>query len=118
MENYKLAKYALPFLSELIKNNFILGRTYLYQYKNELLSENELYSFTKENLFNKKIIDLLIIILTYLDEIYQDDDIWFYLVECIGEIIHNNYIIKDINGESFKNIYLFYFRIYNKFEDD
>ena len=117
-ENYKIGKNVFPNLAQLIKNNFILGQTSISEYKNELLTEKDLSIFTKENIGNKKILDLLVIVLTQLDEIYQDEDIWSYIIECIGEIIHNKYIIKDIKGETFQKIYIFYFRIYSKFEDN
>ncbi len=117
-ENYKLAKNVLPNLSKLIKNNFILGKTNISLYKKELPSDKDLSIFSKENIFHKKIIDLLIIILTYLDEIYQDEDIWIFIIECIREIVHNKHIIKNIKDEPFEKIYIFYFRVYNKFEDD
>ena len=120
LENYKLAKYVLPNLSILIKNNFILGLNDVVKYKSELNSflVKEIKVFTNENIYNKKISDLLIIILTKLDEIYKDEDIWFYSSECLREIIHNNYMINNIYGETFKKIYEFFFRVYNKLEDD
>ena len=120
IENYKLAKYVLPDLIILIKNNFILGRNDIIKYKSDLgsLLVKDIRAFFNENIFYKKILDLLIIILTNLDEIYQDEDIWFYLIECLSEIIHNNYMMNNIFGETFKKIYEFYFRIYNKFADD
>ena len=120
IENYKLAKYVLPDLIILIKNNFILGRNDIIKYKSDLgsLLVKDIRTFFNENIFNKKILDLLIIILTNLDEIYQDEDIWFYLIECLSEIIHNNYMMNNIFGETFKKIYEFFFRIYNKFADD
>ena len=120
IENYKLAKYVLPDLSLLIKNNFILGRNDIMKFRTDLTSFiiKEIRNFTNENIGNKKIIDLLIIILTKLDEIYQDDDIWIYLSECLSEIIHNINMINNIFGESFKKIYEFYFRLYIKFEEE
>ena len=120
IENYKLAKYVLPDLSQLIKNNFILGRNDIMKFRTDLTSFiiKEIRNFTNENIGNKKIIDLLIIILTKLDEIYQDDDIWIYLSECLSEIIHNINMINNIFGESFKKIYEFYFRLYIKFEEE
>ena len=120
IENYKLAKYVLPDLSQLIKNNFILGRNDIMKFRTDLTSfiVKEIRNFTNENIGNKKIIDLLIIILTKLDEIYQDDDIWIYLSECLSEIIHNINMINNIFGESFKKIYEFYFRLYIKFEEE
>ena len=117
-ENYKLAKNVLPDLGILLKNNFILGRIDIIKYKADLdnfLVKN-IKMFTNENIINKKLNDLLIIILTHLDEIYKDEDIWIYLDECISNIIHNIYMINNIQGESFKKIYEFLFRIYNKFE--
>ena len=120
IENYKLAKYVLPDLIILIKNNFILGRNDIIKYRADLGSflVKDIRTFFSENIFNKKILDLIIVILTNLDEIYQDKDIWFYLGECLSEIIHNNYMVNNIIGETFKKIYEFYFRIFNKFEDD
>ena len=119
IENYKLAKYILPDLTLLIKNNFILGRNDVIKYKIELdfFIIKEIRNFTSENIFNKKIIDLLIIILTRFDEIYSDDDIWIYSSECLSEIIHNINMIHYIYGETFQKIYEFYFRLYNKFDD-
>ena len=80
-ENYKLAKNVLPDLGILLKNNFILGRIDIIKYKADLdnfLVKN-IKMFTNENIINKKLNDLLIIILTHLDEIYKDEDIWIYL---------------------------------------
>ena len=120
IENYKLAKYVLPEMTILIKNNFILGRNDIVKLKTELESFiiKDIRNFTCENILNKKIIDLLIIVLTRLDEIYQDDDIWIYSSECLSEIIHNINIINYLYGETFKKIYEFYFRLYNKFDDE
>ena len=120
IENYKLAKYVLPDLTLLIKNNFILGRNDIIKFKTELSSFilKDIKNFTAENIINKKIIDLLIIVMTNLDQIYQNDDIWIYVSECLSEIIHNINMINYIHGETFTKIYEFYFRIYNKFEDE
>ena len=120
IENYKLAKNVLPNMNILIKYNFILGKNYITKYITELSSFliKDIKTFTKENIFDKKLLDLLIIILTHLDEIYHDEDIWFYLSECLSEMIYNNYIINNIYGKSFKKIYEFFFRVYNKLEKD
>ena len=120
IENYKLAKYVIPDLTILIKNNFILGRNDIIKFKTELGSFiiKDIRNFTSENIYNKKIIDLLIIILTKIDEIYQDDDIWIFSSDCLSEIIHNINMINYIYGETFKKIYEFYFRIYIKFDDE
>ena len=120
LENYKLAKYVLSDLIILIKNNFILGLNDVIKYKTDLSSFliKEVKFFTNENIFNKKLSDLFIIILTNLDEIYHDNDIWLYLSECLSEVIHNINMISNICNEAFKKIYEFYFRVYNKFEED
>ena len=117
LENYKLAKYVLSDLIILIKNNFILGLNDVIKYKTDLSSFliKEVKFFTNENIFNKKLSDLFIIILTNLDEIYHDNDIWLYLSECLSEVIHNINMISNICNEAFKKIYEFYFRVYNKF---
>ena len=100
-ENYKLAKNVLPDLGILLKNNFILGRIDIIKYKADLdnFFVKNIKMFTNENIINKKLNDLLIIILTHLDEIYKDEDIWIYLDECISNIIHNIYMINNIQGE-------------------
>ena len=110
IENYKLAKYVLPDLTLLIKNNFILGRNDIIKFKTELSSFilKDIKNFNAVNIINKKIIDLLIIILTNLDEIYHSDDIWIYVSECLSEIIHNINMINYIYGETFTKIYEFY----------
>ena len=68
LENYKLAKYVLSDLIILIKNNFILGLNDVIKYKTDLSSFliKEVKFFTNENIFNKKLSDLFIIILTNL----------------------------------------------------
>ena len=120
LENYKLAKYVLSDLIILIKNNFILGLNDVIKYKTDLSSFliKEVKFFTNENIFTKKLSDLFIIILTNLDEIYHDNDICLYLSECLSEVIHNINMISNICNEAFKKIYEFYFRVYNKFEED
>ena len=120
LENYKLAKFVLPDIIILIKNNFMLGLNDIIKYKTELSSflNKEVKLFTNENILNKKLLDLFIIVITNLDEIYHDNDIWIYLTDCLNEIVHNNNIINNVCNEAFKKIYEFYFRVYNKFEGE
>ena len=120
MENYKVAKYILPDLIILIKNNLILGRNDVIKYKLDLNSFliKDMRTFSADNFLNKKIIDLLIIILTNLDDIYQYEDIWIYLYDCLSAIIHNINTVNNIKGETFKKIYEFLFRLFNKFEKE
>ena len=114
MENYKVAKYILPDLIILIKNNLILGRNDVIKYKLDLNSFliKDMRTFSADNFLNKKIIDLLIIILTNLDDIYQYEDIWIYLYDCLSAIIHNINTVNNIKGETFKKIYEFLFRLF------
>ena len=117
VENYKLGKYLFPDLKLLIKNNFLLGETPLNYFGLELPSSKD-SSSGKDNLIqNPKMIDFIIDSLTNADSIFQDDDIWFMLIECINEIIRNKNIINNLTGETFKKIYSFYFRMNQKFED-
>ena len=117
VENYKLGKYLFPDLKLLIKNNFLLGETPLKYFGIELpLSKDSLIGKDIVNQ-NPKIIDLMIDSLTNADSIFTDDDIWFMLIECINEIINNKNIINNLIGGTFKKIYCFYFRMYQKFED-
>ena len=67
---------------------------------------------------NPKIIDMLIDSLTSADSVFQDDDIWYMLVECIDEIIKNKNMVNNVVGETFKKVYYFYFRINQKFNGD
>ena len=118
IENYKLGKYLFPDLKLLIKNNFLLGETPLNFLGVELLStKNNTISDDTSNK-NLKIIDMVIDSLTNSDSIFDDNDIWYMLIECINEIIRNENIINNLIGESFKKIYIFYFRMHMKFYKD
>ena len=111
VENYKLGKYLFPNLKLLIKNNFLLGLTPI----NYL--ELDIESLSKDTTNKKvKMIDLIIDSLTTVDSIFEDDDIWFMVIECIVEIINNNNMINNLVGETFKNVYSFLFRMNIKFE--
>ena len=98
----------------------MLGLIDIIKYKTELSSflNKEVKLFTNENILNKKLLDLFIIVITNLDEIYHDNDIWIYLTDCLNEIVHNNNIINNVCNGAFKKIYEFYFRVYNKFEGE
>ena len=111
VENYKLGKYLFPNLKLLIKNNFLLGQTPINYLELDIESLNNDTSNKKV-----KMIDLIVDSLTSADSIFEDDDIWFMLIECIVEIINNNNMINNLVGETFKNVYSFLFRINFKFE--
>ena len=111
VENYKLGKYLFPNLKLLIKNNFLLGQTPINYLELDIESLNNDTSNKKV-----KMIDLIVDSLTSADSIFEDDDIWFMLIECIVEIINNNNMINNLVGETFKNVYSFLFRMNFKFE--
>ena len=116
VENYKLGKYLFPDLKLLIKNDFLLGETPLSQYGIEFpLTKDSIINNDNKNL---KIIDLLINSLTTVDSIFEDDDIWFMVFECIDEIIKNKNMINNLKGGTFKEVYIFYFRINQKFNGE
>ena len=115
IENYKLGKYLFPELKLLIKNNFLLGETPLKYFGVELPDSKDILINDTYSNKNPKIIDLIIDSLTNAGSIFEDDDIWFMLIECINEIIKNENIINNLIGETFKKIYIFYFRMYHKF---
>ena len=118
VENYKLGKYLFQDLKLLIKNDFLLGETPINHFDIEFPSPKD--SLLNNNSPNNslKVIDLIIDSLTNADSIFEDDDIWFMLVECINEIIRNINMINNIVGETLKKIYLFYFRLYQKFDNE
>ena len=111
VENYKLGKYLFPDLKLLIKNDFLLGLTPI----NYLELNIESLNGTSNNK-KMKMIDLIVDSLTSADSTFEDDDIWFMLVECIIEIINNKKMINNLIGETFKKIYSFLFRMTIKFD--
>ena len=111
VENYKLAKYVLPNIKILIKNNFLLGDTSLNKFNLELDNINE-----KEIFKNGKIINLIIDSCTSVDLIFEDDDIWMFSLECLDEIIKNKSIMYNVKGINFRKIYEYYLRIFSKLE--
>ena len=114
VENYKLGKYLFPDLKLLIKNNFLLGETPLKYFGiNYLSPKDNNNEITNPNL---RILDMIVDSLTNADLIFEDDDIWFMLIECINEVINNRYIINNLLDETFKKIYIFYFRMHQKFQ--
>ena len=118
VENYKLGKYLFPDLKLLIKNNFLLGKTPLNLLSVEFISTNNNSISNDSPDQNKKIIDMIIDSLTSADSIFKDDDIWYMLIECINEIIKNENIINNLVGDTFKKIYIFYFRMNMNFYKD
>ena len=118
VENYKLGKYLFPDLKLLIKNNFLLGETPLNFLGEELTTTSNTIISNDSIDQNFKIIDMVIESLTNADSIFEDDDIWYMLIECINEIIKNENIINNLVGETFKKIYIFYFRMNMKFYKD
>ena len=90
VENYKLGKYLFPNLKLLIKNNFLLGLTPINYLELDIQSLNN-----NSNNKKRRMIDLIVDSLTSADSTFEDDDIWFMLIECIVEII--NLIHRIIN---------------------
>ena len=118
VENYKLGKYLFPDLKLLIKNDFLLGDTPLNFFGIELsLVKDPLINSDPSNK-NLKIIDMIIDSLTNAASIFEDDDIWYMLIECVNEIIKNEKMINNLIRESFKKVYIFYFRMHQKFYRD
>ena len=64
----------------------------------------------------KKMIDLIVDSLSTADSIFEDDDIWFMLIECFVEIINNKNMINNLIGETFQKVYCFLFRMNLKFD--
>jgi len=118
VENYKLGKYLFKDLKLLIKNNFLLGDTPLNYFGLELPTSKDPILKSNNSIQNPKIIDMLIDSLTSADSVFQDDDIWYMLVECIDEIIKNKNMVNNVVGETFKKVYYFYFRMNQKFNGD
>ena len=116
VENYKLGKYVFTNLNKVIKNNFLLGRTPLSKFDIKLPTVEDKTEDNDNN--DLKIIDLIIESLTSVDLVFQDDDIWLYVLECVEELVLNINIFPTIKGNSFKKIYVFYFRLYKKFKDE
>ena len=83
VENYKLGKYLFPNLKMLIKNDFLLGLTPINYLELDIQSLNK-----NSNNKKMKMIDLIIDSLTTADSIFEDDDIWLIITECIVEIIN------------------------------
>ena len=113
VENYKLAKYVLPNIKILIKNNFLLGDTPLNKLNIEIEQINE-----KEIFKNGKVINLIIDSCTSIDLIFEDDDIWMFSLECLDEIIKNKNIMYNVKGIFFHKIYEYYLRIFSKLEKE
>ena len=90
VENYKLGKYLFPNLKLLTKNNFLLGLTPINYLELDIQSLNN-----NSNNKKRRMIDLIVDSLTSADSTFEDDDIWFMLIECIVEII--NLIHRIIN---------------------
>ena len=111
VENYKLGKYLFPNLKLLIKNNFLLGLTPINYLELDIESLNN-----DSNNQKMKMIDLIVDSLTAADSIFEDDDIWFMIVECIVEIINNKNMINNLVGETFKKVYSFLSRMNLKFD--
>ena len=112
-ENYKLAKNIFPSIQILIKNNFLLGDTKLNELRFDLEDIND------NNIFkNGKIIDLMIESFTSIDLKFEDDDIWFFSMDCLDEIIKNPNMNYYVKGNMFYKIYEYYLRIFSKVERD
>ena len=111
VENYKLGKYLFPNLKLLIKNNFLLGLTPINYLELDIESLNN-----GSNDKKKKMIDLIVDSLSTADSIFEDDDIWFMLIECFVEIINNKNMINNLIGETFQKVYCFLFRMNLKFD--
>ena len=112
-ENYKLAKNIFPSIQILIKNNFLLGDTKLNELRFDLEDIND------NNIFkNGKIIDLMIESFTSIDLKFEDDDIWFFSMDCLDEIIKNPNMNYNVKGNMFYKIYEYYLRIFSKVERD
>ena len=114
VENYKLAKNLFPHLKILIKNSFMTGNTPLNIFNTDFLQFKE----NEEYLKNGKMIDLIIDCLTSIDSIFEDSDIWVFVIDCIDEIVKNQNIVYNIKGKSFQKIYNFYLHIFSKLEND
>ena len=114
VEKYKLGKNLLQNLKILIKNSFITGNSPLCEYNIDIpeVKENE------ELMNDGKIIDLMIECLTNIDTIFEDDDIWVLAIECLDEMVRNPNVICNIKGKSFSKIYMYYFKIFAKLEND
>ena len=110
VENYKLGKYLFPNLKMLIKNDFLLGLTPINYLELDIQSLNK-----NSNNKKMKMIDLIIDSLTTADSIFEDDDIWLIITECIVEIINNKNMINNLIGETFKKVYCFLLRMNLKF---
>ena len=111
VENYKLGKYLFPNLKLLIKNNFLLGLTPINYLELDIQSLNN-----NSNNKKRRMIDLIVDSLTSADSTFEDDDIWFMLIECIVEIINNKNMINNLIGETFKKVYTFLYRMNLKFD--
>ena len=111
VENYKLGKYLFQNLKLLIKNDFLLGLTPINYLELDIQSLNKNFNNKK-----MKMIDLIIDSLTTADSIFEDDDIWLYLTECIVEIINNKNMINNLIGETFQKVYCFLLRMNLKFD--
>ena len=104
VENYKLGKYHFPNLKMLIKNDFLLGLTPINYLELDIQSLNK-----NSNNKKMKMIDLIIDSLTTADSIFEDDDIWLIITECIVEIINNKNMINNLIGETFQKSILLSF---------
>ena len=118
--NYKLAVNIIPNIKKLIQNNFLQGKAPLKYFKLELPIEKNIIrdDNIKNDISDKKIIDILVDTLASIDSIFEDEDIWIFSAECIEEIIKNINISCELKGSTFKKIYMFFFRLYYKFDND
>ena len=104
-EHSKMCNIILNNIKLLINNNFLLGNS------NDILIK--IPDNLNDKISNRKVIDTIIESITELDNIYNNEEIYFNCIDILNEII-NNEKIDLIYGKTFEKIYLFYFRIYNK----